>query len=170
MKTLRVWTFCLLLPLVLTFAGCSKSHPDNPYDGRPYDGIVADCFPGELKIDLSSLDTITPPINPLHPLSPGVDSLPAYYGYLNCARFANNKRYCALIGLSNAHNVYFLTDNKWELFRYDSPIVAGCYVGELLYIRGYITTTTAENGNYYYLLQVADIQKTDSIITPEPYN
>ena len=114
-----------------------------------------------------NLDTVTPPINPLHPLSPAVEELPCYYGYLDCARYANDKRYCALIGMGEGQNIYFLADDEWKTIRYNSPILADCHVGELLYIRGYLKT---DEKRHNFLLQVVDIEKTDSIVTLTPWN
>ena len=121
-----------------------------------------------LKLNID-LDTITPPLNPLHPIPTSLQDYPAFYGYLDCARFMNDKRYCALIGTTDEQNVYFLMDSEWEPFRYDSPIVAGCRVGELLYIRGNFSyANVTSDGRPYLLLQVLDIEQTDSIIVLEP--
>ena len=87
--------------------------------------------------------------------------------YLDCARYANDKRYCALIGMGEGQNIYFLADDEWKTIRYNSPILADCHVGELLYIRGYLKT---DEKRHNFLLQVVDIEKTDSIVTLTPWN
>jgi hypothetical protein len=151
----------LIMVLPLLFSECSKNgDPSNPWPS-----YLDAPFPGELKMNGVNLDTVTPPINPLHPLSPGVAELPCYYGYLDCARYANDKRYCALIGMGEGQNIYFLADDEWKTIRYNSPILADCHVGELLYIRGYLKT---DEKRHYFLLQVVDIEKTDSIVVLEP--
>lgn len=155
--------FILILALPLLFVACNSvpfEHPDPHYWGT-------ETFPGELKMNNIHLDTVTPPLNPLHPLTTEVAELPAYYGYLDCARFEDNKRYCALIGLGSGRNIYFLTDSQWNLIRYNSPILAGCHVGELMYIRGYLTEESKSSNETYLLLQVVDIERTDSIVAAD---
>ena len=149
--------FILILVLPLLLPACKNSEPYYPWPPSYLDHT----FPGELKINNVHLDTVTPPINPLHPLSSEVAELPCYYGYLDCARYVDGKRYCALIGMSEGRNVYFLTDDKWSPIRYNSPLLAGCHVGEILYVRGYLTTDKKETT---LLLQALDIERTDSII------
>ena len=155
--------FILILALPLLFVACSPSTPDFP---DPH-FLVDDTFPGSLKMNNILLDTVTPPLNPLHPLTTEVAELPAYYGYLDCARFEDNKRYCALIGLGSGRNIYFLTDSQWNLIRYNSPILAGCHVGELMYIRGYLTEVSSSSNATSLLLLVVDIERTDSIVPAE---
>ena len=156
--------FLLILIAATLLMGCAKLDPvDRPY----VPDYFGDKFPGTLVVK-GNLDTITPPSNPLHPLSVEVAELPAYRGYLDCARFVDDKRYCALIGAENARNVYFLTDSLLMPFRYDSPIVAGLKAGQLMYIRGYLSITTSGN-NQYYLLTVVDIEPTDTIMNANYY-
>ena len=173
--------FYLIIVALFGLASCSMN--SDPPDGnlKPWDQsyvhkpayTVASAYDlhGEqtgLKMNIH-LDTVTPPMNPLHPLPTSLQDYPAFYGYLDCARFMNDKRYCALIGTTEEQNVYFLMDSEWEPFRYDSPIVAGCSVGELLYIRGNFSYATTSDGNADLLLQVLDIEQTDSIITLNRY-
>jgi len=153
----------LIMVLPLLFSACDKNGDPN----NPWPSYWEAFFPGELKMNGVNLDTVTPPINPLHPLSPAVEELPCYYGYLDCARYANDKRYCALIGMGEGQNIYFLADDEWKTIRYNSPILADCHVGELLYIRGYLKT---DEKRHNFLLQVVDIEKTDSIVTLNPWN
>ena len=157
--------FILIFALPLLFIACSHSTPGDNKPDPHYWGT--ETFPGTLKMNNIHLDTVTPPLNPLHPLTTEVAELPAYYGYLDCARFKDNKRYCALIGLGSGRNIYFLTDNQWNLIRYDSPILAECHVGELMYIRGYLTEESKSSNETYLLLQVVDIERTDSIVPAE---
>ena len=149
--------FSMVLPLL--FVSCSKSGiVDKP-------GLIdGGTFPGNLTMNVSNLDTITPPINPLHPLTEGADTLPAYYGYLDAARYYDGKRYCALIGMGGGHYVYHLVDSQWKPIRYNSPVLDGCHVGELLYIRGFLRIVFSST-NKYFLLQPVDIERTDSIIS-----
>ena len=172
--------FYLIIVTLFGLASCSMN--SDPPDGnlKPWDPsyvhkptyTVASAYDlhGDqtgLKLNID-LDTITPPLNPLHPIPTSLQDYPAFYGYLDCARFMNNKRYCALIGTTEEQNVYFLMDSEWEPFRYDSPIVAGCRVGELLYIRGNFSyANVTSDGRPYLLLQVLDIEQTDSIIVLE---
>lgn len=173
--------FYLIIVALFGLASCSMNldppdgnlKPWNPsYTHEPvYTVASAYDLHGEqtgLKMNID-LDTITPPLNPLHPIPTSLQDYPAFYGYLDCARFMNDKRYCALIGTTEAQNVYYLMDSEWEPFRYDSPIVVGCSVGELLYIRGNFSYATTSDGKAYLLLQVLDIEQTDSIITLNRY-
>lgn len=152
-----------LITLVATcigLASCSRGTIDDPGDWK-HDNTT------NLVTHVTHLDTITPPNNPLHPLPTDVQALPCFYGYLDLARYTDNKRYCALIGMvEEGDYVYFLTDSEGQLFRYDSPIVADCHVGELLYVRGNLTPEEYSN-KYLLKLQVIDIERTDSIISPE---
>ena len=151
--------FILILALPL-LVGCAYSnHP-----GNQWPIYTDDTFPGELQVKNTNLDTITPPNNPLHPLPAGVEDLPCYYGYLDCARYLDGKRYCALIGRAEGRNIYFLADNEWKPIRYDSPLLANCRVGEILYIRGYLKTDKNES---VLFLQALDIERTDSIVPVE---
>lgn len=174
--------FYLIIVALFGLASCSMNSdpPDNnlrpwnpSYTHKPvYTVASAYDLHGEqtgLKMNID-LDTITPPLNPLHPIPTSLQDYPAFYGYLDCARFMNDKRYCALIGTTEEQNVYYLMDSEWEPFRYDSPIVAGCSVGELLYIRGNFSyANVTSDGHIYLLLQVLDIEQTDSIITLNRY-
>ena len=152
--------FILFLALPLIFAACKQMQPGED----PWPSYLDNTFPGELKMSGVSLDTITPPDNPLHPLSTEVAELPCYYGYLDCARYLDNKRYCALIGMAEGRNVYFLADKDWNPIRYNSPLLANCRVGEILYIRGYLKTDEKES---VLFLQALDIERTDSIVPIE---
>ena len=174
--------FYLIIVALFGLAACSKDGfgPDNnlkpwnpSYTHEPvYTFVESYDIHGEqtgLKLNIN-LDTVTPPLNPLHPIPTSLQDYPAFYGYLDCARFLNNKRYCALIGTTPEQNVYFLMDSEWMPFRYDSPIVAGCNVGELLYIRGNFSyANVTSDGRTYLLLQVLDIEQTDSIIVLNRY-
>ena len=159
MKRVPVFLVCWLV--VLSIVSCA-SQSNNPLEPASFDYDTR-----VLVRSVTNLDTITPPNNPLHPLPTEAQDLPCFYGYLDLARYADNRRYCALIGVvDESKNVYFLTDSDNGLFRYDSPLVADCRVGELLYVRGHLTQEPV--GNYYLLkLQVVDIEKTDSIVTRE---
>ena len=156
MKQVPTLLVCWLALLSIVSCASKSNNPFDP-DSFDYDAKV-------LVRSVTNLDTITPPNNPLHPLPTEVQDLPCFYGYLDLARY-DNRRYCALIGVvENSYKVYFLTDSDGWLFRYDSPLVADCRVGELLYVRGTLKQETV--GSYFLLkLQVADIEKTDSIVT-----
>ena len=157
--------FILILALPLLLTACKN---EEPYSGHNHnwESFSGYTFPGELRMENVNLDTITPPINPLHPLAPEVEDLPCFYGYLDCAlHYGDNKRYCALIGMGEGRILYFLTDDQWHFIRYDSPLLADCRVGEILYIRGYIKTFT--NISSRMMLQIKDIERTDSIVTNE---
>lgn len=177
--------FYLIIVALFGLASCMSSEPTKPEDNHGYKPwmpsyvhepayTVASAYDihGEqtgLKMNIN-LDTVTPPLNPLHPIPTSLQDYPAFYGYLDCARFMNDKRYCALIGTTPEQNVYFLMDSEWMPFRYDSPIVEGCSVGELLYIRGNFSyANVTSDGHIYLLLQVLDIEQTDSIITLNRY-
>lgn len=155
--------FLLILFTAAVLAGCSKNEPTYPY--RP--DYFGEQFPGALVVN-GNLDTITPPANPLHPLSQEASELPAYRGYLDCARFMDDKRYCALIGLEKARNIYFLTDSTLMPIRYDSPIVAGLTVCQVMYVRGYLSVASSGK-NEYYLLRVVDIEPVDTIANASYY-
>ena len=158
MKHVKLFLFGLWAALLLL--ACSSHAPYDPKD--QYGSNMTNLYP-----QVAHLDTITPPINPLHPLSTEVQALPCFYGYLNIARYLDDKRYCALIGMVEKEDyVYFLTDSAGQLFRYDSPIVADCRVGELLYVRGILTQEAVQN-KFVLKLQVADIERTDSIVPYE---
>ena len=146
----------VLLPML--FVSCSsKGGPGDPDPEHWGD------YTGNLVRALSGLDTITPPTNPLHPLTAAVANLECYCGYLDCARYVDNKRYCALIGSpENGRNVYFLVDSTNSLFRYDSPLVADFSVCEILYVRGILEQVKHDAG-IALLLHVVDIEGTDSI-------
>ena len=154
--------FILILALPLLFAACKAQQPDTPWPRPDYYGWGI--YPGSLQMNHTRLDTVTPPSNPLHPMPSEVAELPTYYGYLDCARYVDNKRYCALIGMGEGRNVYYLTDDMWKPIRYDSPLLAGCHVGEILYVRGYLTTDKSES---VLLLMTLDVERTDSILPAE---
>lgn len=148
--------------LSLLFAACSANTPTGPGGG-------IDDYTHNLVRSVSGLDTITPPINPLHPVGPAVADLDCFHGYLDCARYVDNKRYCALIGLTRSvQNVYFLKDSTNAFFRYDSPLVAGLSVGQVLYVRG-VLEEQKHDDRIALILHVADIEPTDSIVLREYY-
>lgn len=153
----------LFVLLPLCWISCSKS---NHIDYDPW--YPTHVFPGNLTVAPANLDTVTPPFNPLHPLSPAQDTLPAYYGFLDNELNWLAQRSCALYGLGEAHNRYLLVDNAWNPIRYNHPLLANCHEHQLLYIRGLITIRKNGRSNYL-LLQPADIQTTDSILPDSLY-
>ena len=80
----------------------------------------------------------------------------------------NSFRAHALIGLEKARNVYFLTDSTLMPIRYDSPIVAGLTVCQVMYVRGYLSVASSGK-NEYYLLRVVDIEPVDTIANASYY-
>ena len=96
--------FYLIIVALLGLASCSMN--SDPPDGilKPWDPsyvhkptyTVASAYDlhGEqtgLKLNIN-LDTVTPPLNPLHPIPTSLQDYPAFYGYLDCARFMNDTR------------------------------------------------------------------------------
>jgi len=159
-----VFSSLFFMLTVLIGTGCSKDvhDPTNP---------IVDFH--VFTANLSNLDTITPPFNPLQPMDPQEEGYPVFIGYLDFAKYSNGERYCALIGLKDngetvngrefiySGNVYILLDEQGEPIRGNSPLLAELKIGEVIYVGGW----AVEDSKNCLGIIIKQIQSTGKCLT-----
>lgn len=152
-----------ILLLCLLTIGCS--YCDKGHDPAHPDDFLT------MHVDLSNLDTVTPPLNPLKPMDPESEGYPVFLGYLDFAKYCDGIRYCALIGLTEAtttdscqvyrrsKKIYFLLDKHSSPIQAGNPLLNGYKIGEIMYVGGWAVDDQKQNMG----ILVKQIQSTGKV-------